>query len=154
MRDLGFKDRWAGSVVDGSKPFTLRRPWKRPGDMPDVGDIVGIVTGWRTPARKRIATARVAFRCEVQFRPEEIEGVALFRTAVMHPPVAERVRDLLLAAAAGDAEAGAAFAALDGFASYADFWTFHDAHRKRTAASVTMTRELIGFDRVTAEFAS
>lgn len=163
MRALGFKDRWAPSVMSGDKPFTLRRAWKRPGDMPDVEDRVQIVTGWRTPQRKVIGTARVAFRCEVEFSAEGIIRFDHWRRADMVSPMAERVRVNMVRAVdahptawtLGSAErACEAFARLDGFESWDAFWAFHDQHRARRADTRSMVRELIGFDRIAEEFAS
>lgn len=160
MTAIGFKDHHAPGVMSGDKPFTLRRTWKRPERMPNIDQRVDIVTGWRTPARKVIGTARVAFRCRVTFSHDDITDLTEWRAAPMATPMAERVHDLLIRAVDGHPwMSGAApmreFARLDGFDSYEAFWAFHDRHRKRSATTLkAMTRELIGFDRIVEEFAS
>lgn len=87
----------------------------------------------------------------------EIMGLADWRAAPMATPMAERVHDLLIRAADGHpwmsgAKPMAEFARLDGFDSYEAFWAFHDRHRARRADTRSMTRELIGFDRIAEEF--
>lgn len=159
MSALGFKDRWAPAVMSGEKPFTLRRAWKRPERMPDVDQRVDLVTGWRTPQRRVIGTARVAFRCAVEFSAAGVSDVTGWRTAPMAAPMAERVRLLLLQCQDGHPmlrDGGPVhreFARLDGFDSWDAFWAFHDQHRARRSDTRSMTRELIGFDRLAEEFA-
>lgn len=159
MTAIGFKDHHAPGVMSGDKPFTLRRTWKRPERMPNIDQRVDIVTGWRTPARRVVGTARVAFRCRVEFSSFEIMGLEGWRAAPMAAPMAEKVHDLLIQAADGHPFMSGArpmreFARLDGFDSYEAFWAFHDRHRARRADTRSMWRELIGFDRVVEEFAS
>lgn len=159
MSALGFKDRWAPAVLSGDKPFTLRRTWKRPERMPDVDQRVDLVTGWRTPARRVIGTARVAFRCSVEFSANGVSVFKDWRAAPLATPMAERVRSLLIECADGHimladgGRAHRAFAKLDGFDSWDEFWAFHDQHRARRADTRSMVRELIGFDRIAEEFA-
>lgn len=158
MPDLGFKDQFAAGVLDGSKPFTLRRAWKH-GRTPGVGTMVGIVTGWRTPQRKRVGWARVDFRCTVRFNALGVTDMFEWSQVDRLTTSGERVRQVLADAAAlsrmplPDSQdlAAANFAALDGFDTWSDFWRFHSKYRSADAPSVC-ERELIGFGQVTREF--
>lgn len=158
MPDLGFKDHHAPGLLSGEKPFTLRRAWKN-GKTPDVGTTVGIVTGWRTPARRKIATARVMFRCALTFSEGGIEAFYQWRQDPIAAGSVWKVKGFLLEAqVAGFREypirrkAASDFARLDGFEDYAAFWRFHSNHRAEGADPI-IKRELIGFGLVTPEFA-
>lgn len=76
----------------------------------------------------------------------------------MATPMAERVRVLLMECEDGHimlrdgGRAHREFARLDGFDSWEAFWAFHDQHRARRADTRSMTREIIGFDRLAEEF--
>lgn len=150
MRALGFRDQFGDAVLDGRKPFTLRRAWKRPETMPDVGDMVSIVTGWRTKQRRVRGFARVAFRCGVTFNRDGIVSHTGWRTAPV--PVTPQAFVVIHALNSVDsAAAGLTIARLDGFQSYDAFWAFHDRHRARRADTTVMAREMIGFDRLIRE---
>lgn len=154
MADLGFKDRHVPALLDGSKPFTLRRAWRN-GRTPDIGARIGLVSGWRTPQRRKFATALVEFRCEVVFDCGGLAAFSGWRTVDMPSPAAGIVRGFLDAVSAHSdvrAEAALGFVRLDGFPDYESFWTFHSKHRAE-GADPAIRRELIGLGLVTAEFA-
>lgn len=168
MADLGFKDRHVAALLDGSKPFTLRRAWRN-GRTPDIGARIGLVSGWRTPQRRKFATALVEFRCEVLFDEDGITAFNDWRTTDLVSPAAERVHGALRKGA-GEFEAVLplgrftgrdTLAFLDGFRTgeadqfgdWRAFYAFHNAHRAEGSDPV-IRRELIGLGLVTAEFAA
>ncbi len=158
MPDLGFQDRHVESLLSGEKPFTLRRAWVN-GRTPDVGTTVGIVTGWRTKSRKRIATARVMFRCALSFSEGGIEAFYQWRVDPLATGLVHRVKAALhLASVAGFKDYGErrsnadSLARLDGFEDYGAFWRFHANHRAEGSDPV-IKREMIGLGLVTPEFA-
>lgn len=153
MADLGFKDHHVEALLTGRKPFTLRRAWRN-NRTPDLGARLGLVSGWRTPARRRFATAVVTFRATLAFGPDRIEMVHDWRTS--DPVGAALVKASLDIAMAGDPighlSGTKAFVMLDGFDGWPSFYAFHSAHRAEGADPI-IRRELIGFGAVTAEFA-
>lgn len=157
MPDFGFQDRHVPGLISGDKPFTLRRAWKR--GTPDVGTTVGIVTGWRTKARRRVATARITFRCAVSFSEGGIEAFYDWREDAMISGLAFQVKGALQRAQVASPldyarrrENAEKFAGLDGFEDYAAFWRFHASHRA-AGSSPVIQRELIGLGLVVPEFA-
>ena len=159
MPDLGFKDQHVAAILAGDKPFTLRRAWKH-GRTPDIGAKLGLVSGWRTPARRRFAWAICEFRCTVFFGEHHLAGATGWREVEIAGSWAAQVRELLpthppmaITVPTGYGVESGAFAKLDGFESYAEFWTFHSRHRAADAPAIC-ERELIGLGCVTAELES
>jgi hypothetical protein len=155
MPDLGFKDRHIPGLLDGSKPFTLRRAWKN-GRTPDLGAKLRLVAGWRSPARRVFATAVVGFRARVGFTALGLVDLDEWR-AIPATPWADTISTLIassivLAPTNTLCPNDERFAQLDGFESYAAFWGFHSNHRPTHAVPV-VRRELIGLAYVTQEFA-
>lgn len=144
MNDIGFFRKYARPIVDGAKPFTLRRAWKP--RTPDLGDRLRLVTDKRTPAQKVFAFAVVGFRCCVQFDETGVLNYGEWRQQDAADAVAARVRAVLDRAALGHMDAGDEFARLDGFNAYATFWNFHNGYRKPDSGPCE--RELIGLSMV------
>jgi hypothetical protein len=152
MPDIGFKDHHVRAILDGSKPFTLRRAWKN-GRTPDLGDTLRLVTGSRTPNRRVFATAVVQFRATVLFGEDGFRDMRSWRKGLFAAPLATTVRNHLQRSRKASRRAGEStmLALLDGFPDYAAFWQFHAGHRAK-GAGPTVERELIGLGMVTEEF--
>ena len=165
MTALAFQDQFAAPILDGTKPFTLRREWRN-GATPDLDDRLDLVTGHRTPARRVFATAKVEFRATVVLVPEGVASLMRFRVTKWAGPRAVEVQSVLVTATApiprqGGAatsawgarvrEAADRFAAFDGFDDYPALYAFHDQFRK-PGSPRRIARELIGLGLVTPSF--
>lgn len=148
MKALGVKDRFIPSILDGSKPITLRRVWRN-GKTPDLGEKLSLVAGSRTPARRVFASCVVGFRATILFRSENVVGLVNKRALATWSTESRRV--FLAAEAAAEERFADKFASLDGFATFAEFWRFHGHHRAASASEVA-ERELIGLVAVTEAF--
>lgn len=161
MPAINFKAEYAAKILDGSKPFTLR---KRRSDYRDPAPIcshLGLFTGMRTKAVEKFATATSAMRATLAFNHRAVvlfEHVSMaasdggghvggrsraslleeVRTTIHHahhyPNGPETQKRLEL------------IASWDGFASWADMWAFHEAYGVN--ADGVAVRELIGFGNV------
>lgn len=153
MPDIGFKDHHVPAILDGSKPFTLRRAWKR--GTPDLGARLRLVTGWRTPQRRVFATAVVQFRATVFFMAGGFTEVRAWRQDALASPMAATVKGHLVRCRGchGRESNSTMLAMLDGFPDYAAFWQFHAGHRA-PGSDELVTRELLGLGMVTEEFSA
>lgn len=167
MPDIGFKDRHVEPILSGEKPITLRRAWKLD-RTPDLGARLGLVSGWRTPQRRRFGTAVIVARATVWIGEEGLVAFTDWRTSGFVPgrlqhvgdnlarlPSVERLRRAseitVTTARAGWVAGSQALAVLDGFPDFAAMRAFHAAHRAEGADPV-IRRELIGFGGVSREF--
>lgn len=148
MKALGIKDQFVAAILDGRKPFTLRRAWKN-GKTPDLGERLSLATGHRTAARRVLATCIVGFRATVLIGPTTVAGIEADRMLATWRDSASRV--FRAARAASDAEFADMFARLDGFDSFATFRSFHARHRAGGSDPIAQ-RELIGLVAVTEAF--
>lgn len=162
MPAINFKAEYAPKILDGSKPFTLRKRRADYRDPAPIGTRLGLFTGMRTKSCRKFAGARTALRFSVSFNHAGIVGMS--DTVDMPAPggeFAEPARQALLVEVAQtfrrafDYPAGPEtparlerIAAWDGFASWADLWAFHSAYH--LDGDGVATRELIGFGHVTA----
>lgn len=150
MPQLGFMERFVPSVLDGTKPFTMRKV-RRDGRCPKVGDTLHMFVNVRTPEALKFATARCVMRTTLWFDARGIAKLQHDGLDLSAPPIFGRVGDALLAA--GDLSAAAQerglhqLAAFDGFASWTDLWAFHSTTGKLDANGHAL-RRLIGFGDV------
>jgi hypothetical protein len=174
MPDLAIQERFVPGVMDGSKPFTLRRAWKN-GRTPWLGDRVRFVVKPRTPERRVVGTATVMIRATIAFDENGLTEATGWRYQGLATaePALRRVVCLAVhgrhRAAIGiprddtgfdhrvmnTARHAAAFrfAQLDGFDGWPAFWEFHTHHRARDADPI-VRRELLGFGAVVEEFSN
>lgn len=167
MPDIGFKDRHVEPILSGEKPITLRRAWKLD-RTPDLGARLGLVSGWRTPQRRRFGSAVIVARATVWIGEEGLVAFTDWRTAGFVPErlqhvgaalskipelarIRERDQEARDAAAASWAAGSHVLAILDGFPDFPAMRAFHAAHRAEGADPV-IRRELIGFGGVSREF--
>lgn len=122
-------------------PLTLRRPRSAPQRHAEIGEPIGLWTGWRTPQVKMIATGLVVLRASIALAETGIARVADLRVRDADQQGTEALEQMLAAPAAASADA---FARLDGFENWPSLWAWHDRHRtasERLAAA--LERELI-----------
>lgn len=158
MPGLNFLPEYEPKILDGSKPFTLR---KRRKDYREaaLGAKLMMFTGMRTKACRKFATARIAMRATVAFNGAGMASVLHTVIAVERSPFASAERLALLDEVRSTLEAAARYpngpqtperleriAAWDGFASWADMWAFHEKHQVN--ADGVAVRELFGFGDV------
>ena len=162
MPAINFKAEYAPKVLDGSKPFTLRKRRSDYRDPAPMGSHLGLFTGMRTRSCVKFAAARTALRFGVRFDHRGILSMAAL--ADMPAPggeFAEPARQALLVEVAQTFRRALDYpngpetparleriAAWDGFASWADLWAFHSAYHLEPDG--TAFRELIGFGHVTS----
>lgn len=150
MPAIGFMAQHVPSVLDGSKPFTMRKP-RKDGRDPKVGDDLHLFENWRTPAMRKFATAACVMRTTLWF---DHRGIA----KVQHDGLAEGAPFVFVSVGqaivqAGDPEAVNQELALhrlatwDGFSSWTDLWAFHQSYGKLDANGHAM-RRLIGLGNV------
>lgn len=149
MADLAFTDRFAAGVLDGSKPFTLRRAWRN-GKTPDLGHKVRLITGARTKSRRVFATGVIGFRATVLIAPNRLVSLDDHRQLATWSAQARLV--FTTARAAFEPEWAFQFAHLDGFDTWLAFWEFHAGHRAPGSPDLA-ARELIGLCGVSEAFA-
>src|SRR5260221_641210 len=78
MADLALQERHVAAILDGSKPFTLRRAWRNT-RTPDLGARIRFVVRPRSPQRQVVASAIVQFRTTVVFTEERLIGMSSMR---------------------------------------------------------------------------
>ncbi|MBY0395644.1 MAG: hypothetical protein K2X91_04125 [Thermoleophilia bacterium] len=133
---MNFYPRFAAKILEGSKPFTMRKI-RKDGRDPALGATLYLFTGMRTPAVRQFATTTVVGRATVTMGPAGIVDVA-------HPVLAghaanpdwrraENVMGDFVTAARFPAgpltpERLARIAVGDGFADWPAMWAFHEAN--------------------------
>lgn len=149
MPGLNFKPEYAPKILDGSKPFTLRKR-RRDGREAALGARLMLFTGMRTKDCRQFATTTVVARATVAFRETGLVGV--FHAALHDAP--ERCADIIrtLEAAARYPNGPETPARLqqiaewDGFASWADMWAFHKGQGLDMDGNAV--REFFGFGAI------
>lgn len=150
MPALGFQQRHVAAVLDGSKPFTMRKVRKN-GQCPRVGDALHLFENWRTPDMRKFATATTALRMTVWF---DERGMAKVQHDGFAPDAARihvDVGDAIVRT--GDSSLKVRELALhqlaiwDGFASWSDLWAWHSANGPLDANGHAL-RRLIGLGNV------
>ena len=150
MPALGFMDQHVPNVLDGSKPFTMRKP-RKDGCDPRVGDALHLFRDWRKPTMRKFATATCVMRTTLWF---DHRGIA----KVQHDGLAERAPFVFVSVGqaivqAGDPSAANQELALhqlakwDGFTSWNDLWAFHQSYGGLDANGHAQ-RRLIGIGHV------
>lgn len=151
MIAYNFKPDFAANVTSGAKALTLRRFRKPPSRHAFVGEPIGLWTGLRTKAARRVAVGLVTVRALVRFDAGGLRTVSELRLA--NPAVFQSGR---LQAELLNCESDA-FAVRDGFVNWASAWAWHDAHRtdaeKETGAQA-LVRELVAWAPITEEQAA
>ena len=163
MPAINFKAEYAPKILNGSKPFTLR---KRRADFRDPapeGSRLSLFTGMRTKSCTKFASAVCALRGTIAFNAS---GLVLARfddfdergLVDEHATDHERVTLATVIATMTNAhgypngpraaEQRERIAVWDGFSSWADMWAFHEAYGVN--ADGVALRELIGFGHVTS----
>ncbi len=158
MTDLAIQPEFVDKLLDGSKPFTLRRAWKN-GRTPGNGAKIRFVVNPRRPDRRVVGTGLVILRATVTFDERGLcGGGRIYRPgSILGMPLSLDLLALLIKGNKREedpvraAEASEEFARMDGFADYPAFWAFHNRHRKPDAGPCE--RELIAFGAITQEFA-
>ena len=133
MPALGFKREFVASVVDGSKPFTMRKP-RKDGCDARVGDPLHLFQDWRQPTMAKFATATCVMRTRLWFDHRGLAKVQHEGLAQDAPIIFARVGQAIVQA--GDPQALNQELALhqlakwDGFTSWDDLWAFHEGYGK------------------------
>lgn len=135
MPGLNFYPDFAAKILDGSKPFTMRKI-RKDGRDAALGATLYLFTGMRTPACRQFATTTVIGRATVTMGPAGIVDVA-------HPvlageagpawkPASDIMADFIACARfpAGPVtpERLARIAIGDGFTDWPAMWAFHEAN--------------------------
>jgi hypothetical protein len=153
MPALGFMQQHVASVVDGSKPFTMRRPRKGGKGEPRLNSPLYLFEHWRTPNMRRFATATCVMRCTLTYTVDGILKVKHDGLDPVAPAIFAKVSTALLAcqsARAAEREfALHQLAVFDGFSSWTDLWAFHAGQGLETDG--TCKRRLYGFGNVKPE---
>lgn len=154
MINYNFQADFAPQLAAGDKPLTLRRFRKPPSRHAQVGELVGLWTGLRTKAARRVGVGLCEVRALVRFDRGGIVFVSDVRVAPGAPgEAAALTRELL------DAESDA-FARRDGFENWEAAWAFHVAHRTEAEKenwaeiSPSIVRELVAWRLLSEEQAA
>lgn len=159
MPAINFKAEYAAKILEGSKPFTLRKRRVDYRDPAPLGSELALYTGMRTKSCHKFAVARCAMRAAVAFNHggillvENVQRVGDAAGNLAQGSTLEEVMRTLAQAQGypngpGTPERLERLASWDGFASWADMWAFHEAYGLDDDG--VAVRELIGFAHVTA----
>lgn len=162
MPGVNFKPEYVAPILDGSKPFTLRKR-RKDGREAAMHARLMLFTGMRTKDCRKFAETTVIARATIAFR--ETGMVSVFHDAVNIPKdvgsafemdAVKAAADRLYFEVIGDMKAAARFpngpqtaerleriAAWDGFASWAAMWEFHKGQGLDMDGNAV--RELFGF---------
>lgn len=158
MPAINFKAEYAAKILEGSKPFTLRKRRVDYRDPAPMRSTIALYTGMRTKSCRHFASATCAMRGLVRFTAAGLTGadpllVMTAQAGARDGMVLEQVKSTVLALlefpnGPRAAEQRERLASWDGFASWADMWAFHEAYGLDDDG--VAVRELIGFAHVTA----
>lgn len=160
MPGLNFKPEFASKVLEGSKPFTLRKR-RADGREAALGATLMLFTGMRTKDCRKFATTTVVGRATVAFNEHGM-------VSVLHPAVMAMIESAfteheagakLAAEVVATLEAAARFpngpqtperleriAQWDGFPTWAAMWEFHKGQGLNMDG--VAVRELFGFGAI------
>lgn len=128
MPGLGFKSQHVPNVLNGSKPFTMRKI-RKGGGCPRVGQDLFLFENWRTPEVRRFAMAKCVMRTTLWFDARGLAKVQHDDLARDAPPIFAAVGAALMDTGdinpAVQEKALHQLAAWDGFASWSELWDFH-----------------------------
>lgn len=129
MPALGFMQQHVASVVDGSKPFTMRRPRKGGKGEPTVGARLFLFEHWRTPQMRKFAEADCVMRATLWF---DERGVAKIKHEGLDPgapPIFLAVSAAIMDTASDVTQTRELglhqLAVFDGFTGWAELWAYH-----------------------------
>lgn len=153
MPALSFQPRHVAAVLNGSKPFTLRK-LRKGGGCPKVGDPLHLFTNHRLPTMAKIGTATCVMRTTLWFTERGLAKVQHDALAVDAPPVFIRVGNAIVDAGEPDVAAQELalhqLATWDGFANWSDLYAWHSANGPLDANGHCL-RRLIGIGPVEPE---
>lgn len=153
MPALSFQPRHVAAVLNGSKPFTMRKP-RRDGSCPKVGDPLHLFTNHRRPDMAKFAVARCVMRTTLWFDARGIAKVQHDALAEDAPPVFGRIGWAIVEAGSTDVKvqelALHQLATWDGFSSWSDLVAWHAANGKLDANGHVL-RRLFGMGDVVPE---
>lgn len=148
MPAFNFMPHYAPLIIDGSKRLTLRKRRKDYKPQAELGQTVKLFHGMRTSNCVHFATARISARGLIRITADRLEVCGRLDELGVRASGVTGLIERLAAYPAGPLAPGwrEEFARIDGFKSWADFWTFHHAHH--VEADGTALREVYGFDEV------
>lgn len=153
MGALSFQPRHVDNVLNGSKPFTMRK-LRKGGGCPKVGDTLHLFTNHRLPTMAKIGTATCVMRTTLWFDARGIAKVQHDGLDPAAPPVFVRVGGCIVDAGSTDVavqeRALHQLAVWDGFASWSDLFTWHAGNGGLDANGHAL-RRLIGLGPVTPD---
>lgn len=148
-KSLALSRQEAARFIIGEAPVLLRRAPRLYNNQPDTGDAISL---HMRDTGTVIASARVAFRAVVTLSPRGLVGADHWRAAEEVSPLARKCEGLFIYAARDGfpdkINLANEFARLTGYPDFRAYWSHMDQYRARNSDSVTMTRELFGFDRI------
>lgn len=132
MPGVNFKPEFAAKILEGSKPFTLRKR-RKDGREAALGAKLMLFTGMRTKACRQFAETTCVGRATVSFNEAGMvfvaHAVGVHQTTDATRLASEVIRTLEAAARFPNGpetpERLQRIAEWDGFASWADMWAFH-----------------------------
>lgn len=153
MGALSFKPRYVAAVLNGSKPFTMRK-LRKGGGCHKLGDTLHLFTNHRLPTMAKFGVATCVMRTTLWFDERGLAKVQHDGLAEDAPPVFARVGQAIVDT--GELDAGTQERALhqlaswDGFASWSDLHAWHVANGGVDANGHCL-RRLFGLGRVIPE---
>lgn len=153
MGQLSFQPRHVAGVLNGSKPFTLRKV-RRDGHCPKVGTALHLFTNHRQPNMAKIGTTTCAMRVTLWFDERGIAKVQHDGMDTAGPPILAHVAQAIVDAGSLDVKVQELglhrLAVWDGFASWSELVAWHVGNAGVDANGHCL-RRLIGFGTVTPD---
>lgn len=153
MPALSFQPRHVPSVLNGSKPFTLRK-LRKGGGCPKVGDTLHLFTNHRLPTMAKFGTAPCVMRTALWFTERGLAKVQHDGLDLNAPPVFVRVGNAIVDAGSSDPAAQELalhqLAVWDGFGSWSELHAWH-ARNGQLDANGHVLRRLFGIGLVEPE---
>ncbi|AYD87683.1 hypothetical protein [Caulobacter phage Kronos] len=151
MPALGFMQQHVAAVVEGRKPFTMRKPRVGGKGEPKVGSRLFLFENWRTPKMRKFAEADCVMRTTLWFDERGVAKIKHEGLALGAPPIFLLVSNAIMETAADDnatRELGLhALARFDGFDGWPSLWAYHSGQGLEPDG--LCKRRLYGFGNVT-----